>query len=91
MKVVFVKRSGKNSNAKLAVSSVNEPYPENSLLYITFEYLKSIHNQNINLSFAFGNSLDEKVKLIPQKIISLNVVPDNNHYAHLYPSEIYKY
>ena len=85
-----MKRGNSHSNVK-AVSSVNEPYPANSLLYISFEYLQSIHNQNINLTFAFENSPDERVKQIPQKAVTLSVIPGNNHYAHLYPSELYEY
>ena len=92
MKVAFVKRSSSaNSNSKAALPSVNDPFPRNSLLYITFDYFKSMHGQDINLSFYFGESLDLRVKQIPKKTVTLTVLPDNNHYAHLYPTEIYAY
>ena len=71
--------------------SINDPFPQSSLLYITFDYFKSMHGQDVNLSFYFGESLDLRVKKIPKKTVMLTVLPENNHYAHLYPADIYAY
>jgi hypothetical protein len=43
----------------------------------------------LTLSFAFERSRDPRVSAIPPSTETLNVVPENNNYAHLYRPETY--
>lgn len=90
MRVEFISRS--SSSARLAQklgTTLTSQYPQSSLIAVYFDYLQPIHNQLVILGFNFNQSWDYALKQIPPYGITFSLVPDNNHYADLYSSEVY--
>lgn len=85
----FITKTQYNRTPVKLSPTLNSKYPSNSLMQITFEYLKAMHGATVSLVFDFRNSTDYVLKEIPLSQLDFAVFPDNNQYVGLYSESVY--